>query len=135
MGMSWLTIAYSAFLLLCLISTGVTTVFGFTARFSETKCLKKISRNTVTRSAIVTLFIISASMTVSVAGLTNIIKYGYGYCGYLAIAIIIVPFLTIGYYKNKRYASDSEYRARIDAMNENPEAAQAFQPTAEVAGH
>lgn len=135
MGMSWLTIAYSAFLLLCLISTGVTTVFGFTARFSETKCLKKVSHNAVTRSAIVTLFIIIASMTVSVAGLTNIIKYGYGYCGYLAIAIIIVPFLTIGYYKNKRYASDSEYRARIDAMNENPEAAQAFQPTAEVAGH
>lgn len=135
MGMSWLTIAYSAFLLLCLISTGVTTVFGFTARFSETKCLKKVSHNAVTRSAIVTLFIIIASMTVSVAGLTNIIKYGYGYCGYLAIAIIIVPFLTIGYYKNKRYASDSEYRARIDAMNENPEAAQTFQPTAEVAGH
>ena len=136
MGMSWLTIAYSAFLLLCLISTGVTTVFGFTARFSETKCLKKVSHNAVTRSAIVTLFIIIASMTVSVAGLTNIIKYGYGYCGYLAIAIIIiVPFLTVGYYKNKRYASDSEYRARIDAMNENPEAAQAFQPTAEVAGH
>lgn len=135
MGMSWLTIAYSAFLLLCLISTGVTTVFGFTARFSETKCLKKVSHNAVTRSAIVTLFIIIASMTVSVAGLTNIIKYGYGYCGYLAIAIIIVPLLTIGYYKNKRYASDSEYRARIDAMNENPEAAQTFQPTAEVAGH
>ena len=135
MGMSWLTIAYSAFLLLCLISTGVTTVFGFTARFSETKCLKKVSHSAVTRSAIVTLFIIIASMTVSVAGLTNIIKYGYGYCGYLAIAIIIVPFLTIGYYKNKRYASDSEYRARIDAMNENPEAAQTFQPTAEVAGH
>ena len=135
MGLSWLTIAYSAFLLLCLISTGVTTVFGFTARFSETKCLKKVSHNAVTRSAIVTLFIIIASMTVSVAGLTNIIKYGYGYCGYLAIAIIIVPFLTIGYYKNKRYASDSEYRARVDAMNENPETAQVFQPTAEVAGH
>lgn len=135
MGMSWLTIAYSAFLLLCLISTGVTTVFGFTARFSETKCLKKVSHNAVTRSAIVTLFIIIASMTVSVAGLTNIIKYGYGYCGYLAIAIIIVPFLTIGRYKNKRYIADSEYRACIDAMNETSEATQTFQPTAEPAGH
>ena len=135
MGLSWLTIAYSAFLLLCLISTGVTTVFGFTARFSETKCLKKVSHNAVTRSAIVTLFIIIASMTVSVAGLTNIIKYGYGYCGYLAIAIIIVPFLTIGRYKNKRYIADSEYRARIDAMNETSEATQTFQPTAEPAGH
>lgn len=66
----------------------------------------------------VTAFIIIASMTVSIAGLTNIIKYGYGYCGYAAIAIIIVPFLTIGRYKNKRYANDKEYRARIDSMNE-----------------
>lgn len=121
MDMSWLTFAYSIFLLLCLISTGVTTVFGFTARFSEIKALKKVSANAVIRSAIVTLFIIVASMTVSFAGLTNIIKYGYGYCGYLAIAIIIVPFLTIGRYKNKRYAADAEYRARVDAMNETGE--------------
>ena len=135
MGSPWLTIVYSAFLMLCLISTGVTTVFGFTARFSEINILKKISSRSVIRAAIVTAFIIIASMTVSIAGLTNIIKYGYGYCGYAAIAIIIVPFLTIGRYKNKRYANDMEYRARIDSMNENPQAAQAFKPTAEAAGH
>lgn len=35
MGSPWLTIVYSAFLMLCLISTGVTTVFGFTARFQK----------------------------------------------------------------------------------------------------
>lgn len=120
--MSWLTIVYSICLLLCLISTGVTTVFGFTARFSETKPLKRISSSSVVRSSIVTLAIIVVSMTISIVGLTNIIKYGYGYCGYLAIAIIIVPFLTVGYYKNKRYENDATYRARIDAMNENPDA-------------
>ncbi|WP_306536845.1 hypothetical protein [Megasphaera sp.] len=135
MGLPWLTIVYSAFLMLCLISTGVTTVFGFTARFSEINILKKISSRSVIRAAMVTAFIIIASMTVSIAGLTNIIKYGYGYCGYAAIAIIIVPFLTIGRYKNKRYANDKEYRARIDSMNENPQTAQAFKPTAEAAGH
>ena len=122
MNMSWLTIVYSICLLLCLISTGVTTVFGFTARFSETKPLKRISNSSVVRSSIVTLAIIVVSMTISIVGLTNIIKYGYGYCGYLAIAIIIVPFLTVGYYKNKRYENDAAYRARIDAMNENPDA-------------
>jgi uncharacterized membrane protein YkvI len=118
MGMPWLTVVYSICLLLCLISTGVTTVFGFTARFSELNILKKITSKSVIRSGIVTLFIIILSMTVSIVGLTNIIKYGYGYCGYLAIAIIIIPFLTVGVYKNKKYASDSDYRARVDAMNE-----------------
>lgn len=118
MNFAWLTLAYSFFLLLCLISTGVTTVFGFTARFSEVKWLKKMTPNGIVRSAVVALSIIVVSMTVSFVGLTNIIKYGYGYCGYLAILIIIVPFLTVGRYKNKRYMADDAYRARIDAMNE-----------------
>ena len=91
MGMPWLTLLYSVSLMLCLISTGVTTVFGFTARFSEMDCLKKITGSSVKRSALVTLFIICLSMTVSMVGLTNIIKYGYGYCGYLAIASSSFP--------------------------------------------
>lgn len=132
MGMPWLTVVYSICLLLCLVSTGVTTVFGFTARFSEVQPLKKISRSSVIRSAMVTFFIILLSMTVSLAGLTNIIKYGYGYCGYLAIAIIIVPFLTVGWYKNKRYATDAAYKARIDQMNARPESTEEYAPVAET---
>lgn len=135
MGMSWLYVLYSIMLILCLVSTGVTTVFGFTARFSETNVLKKISSKAVVRSAIVTFAVIIGSMAVSIFGLTNIIKYGYGYCGYLAIAIIIVPFLTVGYYKNKRYERDAAYRARIDAMNAGEEVALDFEPSMTTANH
>lgn len=102
LGMSWLTIVYSICLLLCLISTGVTTVFGFVARFERLSIFRKI-KNAPVRSAIVSAFIMILAMTVSLCGLTNIIKYGYGYCGYLAIVIIIIPFLTIGVYKNRKY--------------------------------
>ena len=42
-------------------------------------------------------------MAISMVGLTNIIKYGYGYCGYLAIAVVVIPFLTVGVYKNRTY--------------------------------
>ena len=45
-------------------------------------------------------------MTISLVGLTNIIKYGYGYCGYLAIVIVVVPFLTVGVYKNRKYIKE-----------------------------
>lgn len=55
------------------------------------------------RSAIVSDFIIALSMTISLAGLTNLIKYGYGYCGCLGITVVIVPFLTVGVYKNRKY--------------------------------
>lgn len=37
-------------------------------------------------------------------------------------SFLLSPFLTVGYYKNKRYENDATYRARIDAMNENPDA-------------
>ena len=47
------------------------------------------------------------SMTISLVGLTNIIKYGYGYCGYIGIAVIIIPFLTIGVYKNRKYLKEN----------------------------
>jgi uncharacterized membrane protein YkvI len=38
-------------------------------------------------------------------GLTNIIRYGYAYCGYLGIAFILIPFVTWGHIKNKRYVA------------------------------
>ena len=102
MGIRGLTAVYGVCLLLCLISTGVTTIFGFVARFEKLPVFRRIKSATA-RSAIVSAFIIAASMTISMAGLTNIIKYGYGYCGYLGIAVVVVPFLTVGVYKNRKY--------------------------------
>ena len=92
MNANWMVVVYGICLLLCLISTAVTTTFGFVASFENMRVLKNVE-NPVKKRIIV-------SMTISLARLTNIIKYGYGYCGYLAIAIIIVPFLTVGVYKN-----------------------------------
>ena len=72
------------------------------------------------RSAIVSAFIIILSMTISMAGLSNIIKYGYGYCGYLGIAVVVVPFLTVGVYKNRKYLKDHSF-ANADEAEEAPE--------------
>ena len=104
-------------LLLCLISTAVTTTFGFVARFENVRVLKNVE-NPVRKRIIVSAFIIVVSMTISMAGLTNIIKYGYGYCGYLAIAIIIIPFLTVGVYKN--YHTESvEVKEGVEVYENN----------------
>ena len=99
---------YGTCLLLCLISTGVTTIFGFVARFEKLPVFSGIQSAPV-RSAIVSAFIIVLSMTISMAGLTNIIKYGYGYCGYLGIAVVVVPFLTVGVYKNRKYCKEHAF--------------------------
>ncbi|EGY79436.1 hypothetical protein [Peptoniphilus indolicus] len=101
-GWKWLFAIYGVCLVLCLISTGVTTTFGFVSRFENSKLLNKIASQTKKR-VIVAAFIITVSMAISMVGLTNIIKYGYGYCGYLAIAVVVIPFLTVGVYKNRTY--------------------------------
>ncbi|WP_312635835.1 hypothetical protein [Oscillibacter sp.] len=101
-GIPWLTVAYGACLLLCLISTGVTTTFGFVAKFENVSVFKGIE-NPALKNGIIAASIIAISMGISFAGLTNIIKYGYGYCGYLGIAVVIVPMLTMGVYKNRQF--------------------------------
>lgn len=101
MHMGWMMAIYGITLILCLTSTGVTTTFAFVSRFENSKIFSKVE-NPVKRRMAIAAFIIILSMTISLVGLTNIIKYGYGYCGYLAIAIVVVPFLTVGVYKNRK---------------------------------
>ena len=108
MGIGGLTAIYGVCLLLCLISTGVTTIFGFVARFEKLPMFRSI-KSAPARSAIVSAFIIVLSMSISMAGLSNIIKYGYGYCGYLGIAVVVIPFLTVGVYKNRKYLKSHVY--------------------------
>ena len=55
------------------------------------------------RRVIVAVIVIIVCMCVSMIGLTNIIKYAYGYCGYLGLIAITIPALTIGHKKNKEY--------------------------------
>lgn len=76
------------------------------------------------RSAIVSAFIIILSMSISMAGLTNIIKYGYGYCGYLGIAVVVVPFLTVGVYKNRKYIRERGLAQGFAAAQPETEAAE-----------
>ena len=55
----------------------------------------------------ISIIMMATAMMISFVGLTNIIKYGYGYCGYIGIAIIVIPFLTVGVYKNRRYKQET----------------------------
>ena len=84
-----------------------------------------------TRSAVVAAFIIVLSMTISLVGLSNIIKYGYGYCGYFAIAVVIVPFLTVGVYKNRKYLKEHP-QAQGRSYEEAVQARQAAEPEEET---
>jgi len=106
LGKPYVFWAYNISLFLCFISTGVTTIYGFVERFEKIKILSGISK-VIVRRIIVSGFIMFLSMGISMVGLDKIIKYGYGYMGYLGIAIIIIPFLTVGAYKNRKYLKEN----------------------------
>lgn len=102
LGMPALIWAYDICLFLCFLSTGTASVFGLTERFRDAKIFRGL-KSDYARRAVVAFIVMAISMTVSFAGLTNIVKYGYGYCGYAGIVLLVIPFLTIGAYKNKKY--------------------------------
>lgn len=104
MDMGWLVVVYCVVLVLCMVSSGVVVVFGFVNRFENASYLQFVKNTHFRRGAIATL-IMSVSMFISLAGLTNIVKYGYGYCGYWALVFVIAPLLTVGVYKNRKHMS------------------------------
>src|SRR5690625_1023482 len=112
MGFKWMAVFYAISLIMCLLSTAVSIAYGFVARFENARPVRKF-KSVKVRRALLGFFIIAVSMFVSMAGLTNIIKYGYGYCGYIAIIFIIIPFMTVGVYKNKKaYKNKARAKAR-----------------------
>lgn len=105
MHMPILLTIYAVSLLLCLVSSAVTITFGFVGRFENTNLLKNV-KSLTTKRAIISGSIIVISMLISMLGLDKIIKYGYGLNGYLAIAVVIIPLLTLGVYKNRQFRNE-----------------------------
>ncbi len=102
LGIGVLSICYQVSLFFAFISTCVTTIFTMVQKFENKVFVNSISKLMV-RRVIVAIICIVVCMCVSMVGLTNIIKYAYGYCGYLGLIVITVPMLTIGHKKNKEY--------------------------------
>lgn len=102
--------AYNIFLFLALISTGVTTVFGFTSRFAQLDFIKKKIEKENMRNRVASAFAIIVSTLVSLAGLDAVIGYGYRYMGIFGTIVFIIPLLTIGRMKNKKFLRENPER-------------------------
>ena len=92
---------YGVILLSCLVSSAITLTFAFVDRFENSKVVDKVP-TLFEKRCVLSAFIIILSVVISLGGLTNIIKYGYGYMGYLAIFLIIIPLLTVGVRKIRK---------------------------------
>ena len=105
LGLPLLYYCYTISLFLCFISTGVSCIFGLVPRFENTKILNRFNINK--RRMIISFIALLLSTLVSMAGLTNIIKYAYVYSGYLSLIVVVIPVLTIGHYKNKKWIKEN----------------------------
>lgn len=99
-GKDWLVLMYTVVLFLAFISTGISCVFGAITRFEN---FIKIPKNITVRRGVLSLCCMILSMAISLFGLTSIVKVGYGYTGLLGIFVVIIPVLTVGHIKNKKF--------------------------------
>ena len=111
LGYKFLSYCYSISLFMCFISTGVTSIFGLVPRFENTKIFSKFKSEQKKRSFI-SLTALIVSTLVSMIGLTNIVNYAYVYSGYLSVIFIVIPILTVGYYKNRKFLKEHGALAR-----------------------
>ena len=104
-GWDVLIALYSILLFCAFISTCVTLIYTMIVRF-EGKFFPKQIKSDKIRMFAVGVIVIGICMALSSLGLSGIIKYAYGYDGYLAILVVVIPVLTIGVKKNKQYAAE-----------------------------
>jgi uncharacterized membrane protein YkvI len=112
LGYSVIYIFYFVSMFAALISTGVCCTFSLTVRLENSIFRKAaqgtgIMSNIRSRRIVIAICGIAVSMCVSMVGLSNIVKYLYGYCGYLSLVAIIIPLLVIGRWKNKKYLMEN----------------------------
>lgn len=99
--------AYSVSLFLCFVSTSVTSIYGMVTRFESNAFLTAKISNTLVRRVTLSFLCVFISMGFSMVGLTNVIKYGYGYCGIIGLFIVVIPGLIVGHIKNKKFLKEN----------------------------
>lgn len=104
-GWGWLVACYSILLFCAFISTCVTLIYTMILRIDK-KFFAKSSLNEKLRKGVIGIVMVILCMSLSFFGLTKIIKYAYGYDGYLALVAIVIPVIVIGNIKNKKYVKE-----------------------------
>ena len=106
-SMNWLLWLFSFFLFCAFVSTAVTLVFTTVNRF-EPHFFPGAIKNEKVRSIIVALITIAVCFSISLLGLTTITTKLYGYDGYYAIFVVIIPAFIWGIPKIKKLQAEGK---------------------------
>lgn len=110
LGIGFLFYFYKICLFSCLISTGVSSIYGIVARLENNifKNATGVMANPTVKRSFITIVALAGCMAISTLGLTAIVMYGYSFAGYIALIFCVIPFLTIGRKKNRELLASSD---------------------------
>ena len=108
-GVKWLLVIFSVLLFCAFVATCVTLIYTMVQRFapklakvnSEGEFIAGIQNETL-RRVIVAIIAIAACFSISLLGLTTITTKVYGYDGYYALLVIVLPAFIWGIPKNRK---------------------------------
>lgn len=106
-GYTWLFVVYTVLLFCAFVSTSVTLVYSMIQRF-EGHCFPKAIKSKAARSVIVGLIVIGLCYAVSLLGLSTIISKIYGYDGYYALIVVVLPAFIWGIPKIKKLSAEKK---------------------------
>ncbi|MDU5022076.1 MAG: hypothetical protein E6269_16165, partial [Clostridiales bacterium] len=79
----------------------------------------KFPENITIRRCLLSLCCMILSMAISLFGLTSIVKIGYGYTGVLGAFVVIIPVLTVGHIKNKKFKLAQQNSVEVEVEIDN----------------
>lgn len=109
-GIKWVLVLFSVLLFCAFVSTCVTLTYSMVQRFQGYFFPKSI-KSEKARGVIVGAITIAVCFAVSLLGLTKIIVFAYGYCGYYSLVFIVIPALIWGIPKCKKLEAEQKAAA------------------------
>ncbi len=105
LGLPWLKIVYSVILFVALIGTAISFVYTSVARFEKAWKGSGVFESLRLRRIIISITTMILCTGASVFGLTALVVKGYGSIGYVGLAFVVLPLLTVGTVKIAKNAA------------------------------
>lgn len=106
-GIQWLLVIFSILLFSAFVSTCVTLIFTMVQRF-QGKLFPSVIKHEKLRSVLVAVIVIAVCFSISLLGLTAITRVIYGYDGYYALLVVVLPAFIWGIPKVRKLEAEAK---------------------------
>lgn len=110
----WLKMVYSIILFVALIGTAISFVYTSVARFEKVWKGSGVFESLRLRRIIISITTMILCTSASVFGLTALVVKGYGSVGYVGLAFVVLPLLTVGTWKIAKNAAQRKKQGIVE---------------------